>query len=82
MGRESWNQDLESVVADVTVPLSDTWLGMAGGKPWTKSVKKEGRGKRRQKGSKEAWADSIGLMVTHLSVAQNMEIRAIVPVLN
>lgn len=73
---------MESVVADVTVPLSDTWLGMAGGKHWAKRVRREGRGKRRQKGSKEAWAVSIGLMVSHLSVAQNMEIRTIVPVLN
>lgn len=55
---------------------------MAGGKRWAKSVRREGRGKRRQEGSKEAWTVSVGLMGTHLNVAQNMEIIAIVPVLN
>lgn len=55
---------------------------MAGGKRWAKSVRREDKGKGRQEGSKEAWTVRVVLMGTHLSVAQNMEIIAIVLVLN
>lgn len=55
---------------------------MAGGKSWAQSVRREGRGKRRQEESREAWTVNIGLRGTQRIVAGNVGIRATVPASN